>query len=49
MPLQCDSGITKSGRVWRKVPESDAQSVHGEFIYIFIMHSAEIEYIINEL
>ena len=21
------SGITKSGRVWRKVPESDAQSV----------------------
>ena len=22
------SGVTKSGRVWRKVPESDAQSVH---------------------
>ena len=21
------SGVTKSGRVWRKVPESDAQSV----------------------
>ena len=23
------SGITKSGRVWRKVPESDARSVRG--------------------
>ena len=22
------SGVTKSGRVWRKVPESDARSVH---------------------
>ena len=22
------SGITKSGRIWRKVPESDARSVH---------------------
>ncbi len=22
------SGITKSGRVWRKIPESDARSVH---------------------
>ena len=22
------SGVTKSGRVWRKVPESDAWSVH---------------------
>ena len=22
-----DSGVTSSGRVWRKVPESDAQSV----------------------
>ena len=25
MPL---SGVAKSGRVWRKVPESDARSVH---------------------
>ena len=23
------SGVTKSGRVWRKVPESDARSVSG--------------------
>ena len=23
------SGVTKSGRVWRKVPESDARSVRG--------------------
>ena len=22
------SGVTKSGRIWRKVPESDARSVH---------------------
>ena len=27
MPLYCFSGITKSGRVWRKVLESDARSV----------------------
>ena len=24
------SGVTKSGRVWRKVPESDARSVGGQ-------------------
>ena len=22
------SGVTKSGRIWRKVPESDVRSVH---------------------
>ena len=25
------SGVTKSGRVWRKMPESDARSVGGEW------------------
>ena len=28
------SGTTKSGRVWRKVPESDARSVHVSWIYL---------------
>ena len=28
MEIECPfSGVTKSGRVWRKLPESDAQSV----------------------
>ena len=34
------SGITKSGRVWRKVPESDAQSVP---IYFSVMVDLEVE------
>ena len=29
MPRLAFSGVTKSGRVWRKVPESDARSVCG--------------------
>ena len=28
------SGLTKSGRVWRKVPESDDRSVVSTFIHI---------------
>ena len=38
MPLQ---GVTKSGRVWRKVPESDAWSVVSG-VYVFAcMHARE--------
>ena len=29
------SGVTKSGRVWRKVLESDVRSVEGDMTYIF--------------
>ena len=28
------SGVTKSGRVWRKVPESDARSVQQGFAHV---------------
>ena len=28
------SGVTKSGRVWRKVPESDARSVASAYVII---------------
>ena len=34
------SGVTKSGRVWRKVPESDARSVRGSFITLFCSFGA---------
>ena len=33
------SGVTKSGRIWRKVPESDAQSV-GHVLLISVQLSA---------
>ena len=35
------SGVTKSGRVWRKVPESDARSV-GPFMIIARLHKQRI-------
>ena len=34
------SGVTKSGRVWRKVPESDARSVCGSFITLLYLGGA---------
>ena len=33
------SGVTKSGRVWRKVPESDAQSVNNSLALHSITNS----------
>ena len=34
------SDVTKSGRVWRKVPESDTQSVGAPLCHFMLSHSA---------
>ena len=40
---QCPfSDVTKSGRVWRKVPESDARSVGRQVsVYIYVLRAAQ--------
>ena len=36
------SGVTKSGRVWRKVPESDVRSVPGSIGYSSIPYGYQV-------
>ena len=37
------SGVTKSGRVWRKVPDSDARSVRESLCVSFENHDVSVE------
>ena len=43
------SGVTKSGRVWRKVPESDARSVRPALTTVFTLIHPSPSPIVQEL